>query len=260
MTVSVFPCYLRGTRIGKGWWLRATHTVWGFISPHGWPLQPLATGPTTQTKKVDLIPVSCRWPFGLAGPDLHIFPPFSHNEHPPTLPSLSLVFPGSLCGGNPQLKQGLLQGGGGTLQPGPVTLLSEPQRDEARAPERRLWGRLPVRGWERDQTLGGGKQDANFWFGDTFFSPLRTGEADRSCVSPAKKNKSPPESLNPFGKKETPQWIKMLCWTTSIRTWSLYLLLFRPSKNTFYHLYRFRLEPKFLLLCFISLENFTLLT
>lgn len=87
----------------------------------------------TNQKKVDLIPVSCRWPFGLAGPDLHIFPLFSHSE--PSLPSLSLVFPGSQCGGNPQLKQGLSQGGGGTLQPGPVTLLSAPQRDEARAPE-----------------------------------------------------------------------------------------------------------------------------
>lgn len=94
-------------------------TVWSFITPN-----PDRSNNTS--RKVGLIPVSSGWPSRLAA---------RTSTSPSLFPHCPLLafFPGwwqLSANRRPSL------GGGSRLQPGPVTLLSAPRWDEARAPER----------------------------------------------------------------------------------------------------------------------------
>lgn len=127
------------------------------------------------TPKVDVIPVSCRWPSRLAAQISTFFPPFTH------CPLLTLS-PCSQCGGGyPQLKQGLCWVEAARCSQD-LSHYSQ-LHSGTRAPEYRLWGRVRECEWdltkhrERRRSLCSSNrvQVGTFW---------ETLEKDHSCRSP----------------------------------------------------------------------------
>lgn len=195
--------------------------------------------------KADLIPVSCRWPFRLAAQISTCFSLFTH------CPPLTL-FPGSQCGGNPQLKSGLCsveaarcgqdlshysQLHSGTRR-GHLNTGCE-GRVRAR-PNTRKEGHLCCGNRAQLQIL------------DTLF-PLKSSGSQLRVVSDCgSKCSSFPVRFWICFKKETAQWIRMLCWTTSTRTWILCRLKLRQSKTSFFLSFCwFNIKVEFHLLCLV---------
>lgn len=239
--------------------------IFFFLAARPWT--PPATGNRSNNKnrKVDLIPVSCRWLFGLAGQISTFFLLFSHAETPPVSSShptspLSSQAPSAVVTLSWSEAFSTVEAARRAARTCHITLSSAAGRGEGHLSQR-LWVRTPVCEWglqcareTRDQTASGeaGRQllpSPTFWFLETLlvFPPLTVKKITAVCGWKKTNKKSSPSGF----WEETAQWIRML-WTTSTQTWTLYPLVHRQSKNIFHVFIKW---DYFSLLCLVNIKQ-----
>lgn len=119
---------------------------------------------------------------------------------------------------------GPLLGGGSRLQPGPVTLLSAPRRDEARAPERSQSERTGVCDWDGGLVLR--ERTPELLQPRTWRNPptLESSGSQQTLVI------SIPVYFTDFGTEKS-QWIHPILWTMTTQIWVPCLQKLRKSKK-----------------------------
>lgn len=201
------PSYLTGTMSsGKKMsippiCLRSLDFFFFFFFLAARPQTPPATGNRSNNtnQKVDLIPVSCRWLFGLAGQISTFFLLFSHAATPPSSSShstspLSSQAPSAVVTLSWSEAFSTVEAARRAARTCHITLSSAAGRGEGHLSQR-LWVRTPVcEGDQRPNNQRGSgtptSAESNFlFFGDTSpFSPSDC-EEDHSCLWLKKNNK-----------------------------------------------------------------------